>query len=334
MPQNKNSHYRYRLLDKCFRDKNKRYFIQDLLDFVNSKIDCPVSERQLREDISYMESSEGYEASVVKKYDGHKKYYRYKDTDFSIMDMPINQSEIDMLENAIGMLSQFKGFPKYDWIEETLHYFEESFNLSGVKSGSIVFDQNPQLRGIQRFDILIEAIVDHQVLKIEYHKFGGNYRECKIHPYQLRQYNNRWFLIGYEPRLKERMPLVVVPMDRIEHVNIASNVIFQEYKGIDIDDYFKYIVGVSLMPNSIPQTITIRVWKPEAEYIKTKPLHASQRIIEETEKFVVFELRLIVNYELETLLLTHAHMMNVIEPSSLRELLRIKAQKIVKNTES
>lgn len=333
MPQNKNSHYRYRLLDKCFRNKNKKYFIQDLLDYVNSQIDSPISERQLREDISYMESSAGFEAPIAKKYDGHKKYYRYKDTDYSIMDMPITQSEIDMLENAIGMLSRFKGLPKYDWIEETLRHFEETFNLSGSNTGSIVFAQNPQLRGIQRFDILIEAIVEHHVLKIEYHKFGGDYREREIHPYQLRQYNNRWFLIGYEPRLRERMPLVVVPMDRIEHVETDSNVIFQEYKGMDIDDYFKDIVGVSLMPNSIPETITIRVLKPEAEYIKTKPLHASQRIIEETDRFVVFELKLIINYEFETLLLTHAHMMNVIEPSSLRETLRIRAEKILKNTE-
>lgn len=333
MPQLKNAYKRYRLLYKCFRNRRRRFFIEDLLDYVNDRIDYPISERQLREDISYMESSDGYEAPIEKHYDGHRKYYRYKDTDYSIMDMPINQSEIELLENAIGMLSRFKGLPKYDWIEDTLRHFEETFNLSGTSSGAIVFNQNPYLQGIDRLEFLIEAVAEHKVLKLEYHKFGGDFREREIHPYQLRQYNNRWFLIGYEPRLKDRMPLVVVPIDRIDHASIDESIVFQEYKDIDIEDYFKDIVGVSLKPNSVPQKIIIRVLKPEAEYIKTKPMHVSQRIKEENEKFVVFELKLIINYEFETLLLTHAHMMTIVEPISLRDKIHERAVKIAQKTE-
>ena len=50
MPVNKNAFVRYQLLDYCFR--NKRYNIDNLVDYVSDKIDCPISERQIREDIA------------------------------------------------------------------------------------------------------------------------------------------------------------------------------------------------------------------------------------------------------------------------------------------
>ena len=332
MPQTKNAYTRYRLLDRCFRDTHRRYFIDDLLYFVNDHIDIPIGERQLRDDISYMESIDGWEISLDKRYDGHRKYYRYKNPNFSIMNMPLTQGEVDMLKDAIDMLSRFKGLPKYEWIEETLYHFQETFGLSDDISGTIVFAQNPELKGLHYFDFLINAIVEKKVLNVNYHKFGGENRTREIHPYQLRQYNNRWFLIGYEPRLKDRLPFVVVPIDRIEYVKIVDDIIFQKYQGTDIEEYFKDIVGVSLLPDKKPEKIVLRVFRPEADYIRTKPLHQSQKIKEETDEYIDFELFLKPNYEFETLLIGHAHLLKVLEPDLLRDNIKKRAALILKNT--
>ena len=83
----------------------------------------------------------------------------------------------------------------------------------------VSFMQNPDLNGLGHFGRLFDAIVHHEVLAIDYHRFGRPVRTRIIHPYQLRQWNNRWYLVGYEKRQGGRFPYVVLPLDRIIKVN-------------------------------------------------------------------------------------------------------------------
>ena len=104
---------------------------------------------------------------------------------------------------------------------------------------------------------------------------------------------------------------------------------YQEHCGIDFDDYFYDIVGVSLNPESRPDKIIARAGYPAANYIETKPIHPSQRILERGDGYLIFQWNLIVNYELETQLLTYADQCEIIEPIKLREKLRDRAIKII-----
>ena len=89
MPATKNAFERHKVLDRCFRDRSKRYFMDDLIDIVNKDTyyyyGTEVSDRTIRKDISYMMDSEGYSAPIKKGMVGHKAYYYYSDPDFSIM---------------------------------------------------------------------------------------------------------------------------------------------------------------------------------------------------------------------------------------------------------
>ena len=98
MPVNKNANIRYRALDACFRDKRRRYFIEDLIDKCEEALlgfngKGGVSRRQIFDDIRYMKSEAGYGIELDELYDGKRKYYRYKDTDFSINQQPISKAE-------------------------------------------------------------------------------------------------------------------------------------------------------------------------------------------------------------------------------------------------
>ena len=158
--------------------------------------------------------------------------------------------------------------------------------------------------------------------------------------------------MGYEERLKKRLPLVMLPIDRIDNVNENDNhngkglkrVKFKELDPeIDIDDYFYDIVGVSLNPESKPVRIVLKVGYPDAEYLVSKPIHGSQRVVNENEDenenglpltgyslpHKVFELRLIPNEEFMQQLLAYAHNAEVIEPLSLREKLLERAKKMI-----
>ena len=122
MATNKNALLRYKVLDKCFRNLGKRYFIEDLIsecDNVLLEIDPEsngISRRQIFDDVAFMESKEGWEIELSRLKDGKRVYYRYSDTSFSINNMPLNEVEINHLKDAMNILSQFKGMPQFEWV--------------------------------------------------------------------------------------------------------------------------------------------------------------------------------------------------------------------------
>src|SRR6476620_2175704 len=124
MAVNKNALIRYKVLDNCFRNTGKRYFLTDLIEECNRvllEIDPNhdgISRRQIFDDISFMESAEGWNVELTKDRLGKKTYYRYKDPTFSINKMPLNEMEINQLKSAVDIISQFKGMPQFEWINE------------------------------------------------------------------------------------------------------------------------------------------------------------------------------------------------------------------------
>ena len=229
MPATKNAFERHKVLDRCFRDRSKRYFMDDLIDIVNKDTyyyyGTEVSDRTIRKDISYMMDSEGYSAPIKKGMVGHKAYYYYSDPDFSIMNMPLTQEDMGRLEEMIRMLGRLKGLPNYLWIEETLTRLEDTFHLGERPDGIVAFDHNPYLRGMELFEPLMDAIMNQEVLYVYYYKYRKTTKKREIHPYQLRQFNNRWFLIGMEPDMADKLPLVNLPLDRIDKFEKVKDVV-------------------------------------------------------------------------------------------------------------
>lgn len=336
MPTIKNSFERHKVLDRCFRDRTKKYFMDDLVRIVNEDTfyyyGTSVSERTIRKDISYMMDSEGYSAPITKGMDGHRAYYYYNDRDYSIMNLPMSQQEMTQLSETIKMLSRFKGLPDCSWMEEVLVRLEDTFQLTEHPKGIVSFAQNPYLRGMNHFAPLFDYIISKAVLRITYHKFRKSSEIREIHPYQLRQHNNRWFLIGYEPCMADRLPVVTIPLDRIDCIECAQDVIYQEYRGFDLDEYFDQVVGVSVNIGAKKELIGIKASYPAAAYIESKPLHRSQRIIEKNCDYIIFEYSLIPNYEFETILLGYMDECEILKPICLRHKLHKRAEKISMNT--
>lgn len=336
MPAVKNAFERHKVLDRCFRDRSRQYFMADLVQIVNEDTfyyyGTSVSERTIRKDIAYMMDSEGYSAPIIKGMDGHRAFYYYSERDYSILNLPISQDEMRQLADTIKMLSRFKGMPNCSWMEEVLVRFEDTFQLTELPKGIVSFAQNPYLKGIRYFSPLFDSIVNKNVQYVTYKKFGRQSDRREIHPYQLRQYNNRWFLIGYEPAMANKLPVVTIPLDRIEYLETAEDIIYQEYRGADLDDYFSKVVGVSVNIGAKEETILIRASYPAAAYIETKPIHSSQTVKERGADYLCFEYKLIPNYEFETILLEYSDECKVLQPSSLRKKIYIRAMKIVENS--
>jgi predicted DNA-binding transcriptional regulator YafY len=265
-------------------------------------------------------------------HDGHKVYYRYSDPKFSILNLPISQEEMEIISDTIKMLRRFKGMPNYYWMDQILVQFENMFHLNGEVEEAVAFAQNEQLIGLEYFSPILDSIVEKKVLSIEYRPYGKDSRVYQIHPYQLRQYNNRWFLVGYESN-QTIHPIMILALDRIRDIQVSSNITYIPFKNGSIDNLFKDIVGVSIAEDSPVQEIILKAYRPTADYIRTKPIHSSQVIVLEGDESITFKMSLKINYELETLLLSYADKCEIISPIELRECISERARKILENNQ-
>lgn len=324
MAINKNAFIRYQALDKCFSNYGKPFYIEDLLDCCNVALfelnpyTEGIKKRQLFEDIKFMESSQGWSIPLERIKDGRKIYYRYDSPDFSINNQPMNELEAEKLKSALLVLSRFKGMPQFEWVNELILKLQEAFKLQSHDREIIGFETNEYLKNIHFLGDLFNAILYKSVLKVEYQSFKSDRIDTfELHPYYLKQYNNRWFLIG---RRNEFETLTNLALDRI--ISIATTDKPYVATAIDFNEYFEDVIGVSIPPEAEVTTIIMKATHDLAPYILTKPLHGSQkRVGNDTEGFT-FSIAVIPNYELEKLVLSFGEGLQVVAPAFFKERIR------------
>lgn len=323
MATNKDAQTRYLALDKCFSNPFKRYFMEDLVEACSAALSNRnpdsrgVQRRQVFEDIKYMEEAWNFTLDRVKV--GKRTYYRYSAPKFSIEKQPLNQSEIEQLKSAMELLARFEGMPQFGWVNELMPKLEHSFLLERNQAPIISFDNNQYLTGIERLGQLFQSILYKQVLCIQYQPFHSEEAsELVIHPYYLKQYNNRWFLFGLQ---YESGRIFNLALDRIIDIR-DENVHFIENTLCDFNEYFEDIIGVSKWEQSTVTEILLSFDSKTAPYVLSKPLHGSQRIRSKTKEELVISIEVAPNYELESTLLAFGEKIKVLAPESIKEMIR------------
>lgn len=322
MPVNKNAMIRYLTLDKCFGNPCRKFFIDNLLEAVNSAIaesdpnTDGIKKRQLFDDIRFMESENGWSIPLGRYKDGRRFYYRYSTKNFSINNSPLNEMEAEKLKSAMMILSRFKGKPQFLWVQELIPKIEQIFGLKNNNKEIISFDENIYLKGIEYLEELFNAILYKKPLRIVYKSFKKEKQnESLIHPYFLKQYNSRWYLLGQTELFDT---LSVRALDRIisiEEVDIP----FIENTKYDFEEYFEDIIGINKAKNGKVELITLWFAVSKAPYIKTKPFHGSQKIKKDDKDGLIITIEVIPNYELKSQLLSFGKEVKVLSPNWLHE---------------
>ena len=321
MATNKHAVIRYQALDKCFRNPGRKYFMDDLVDACNDALydysggDSSVKKRQVFEDIKFMESPQGWNIPLIKLKEGRKIFYRYEDLQFSINNQPLNEREEIQLREALLTLSRFKGMPQFEWMDELTAKLEQGLGLSKNQEPIMEFEQNQYLKGLENITPIYEAIQNKQVIEIEYQSFKQEQSAIfTLSPYFLKQYNNRWFLFGTSKGFNN---LTNLALDRILKIE-SSKESYRSNNTTDFNEYFEDVIGVSVNQESEPQKISLRVDSRLYPYIKTKPIHGSQKYLGK-DNGILIQLELIPNYELESVLLGYADSIEVLTPIELRD---------------
>lgn len=334
MAGNKNALIRYKILDNCFRNPGKKYFIGDLIHEVDSvllELDSNsdgISRRQIFDDIAFMESKQGWGIELDKFREGKKVYYRYSNTQFSINNMPLNEVEINQLQSAIDTLSHFTGMPQFDWVNELIPKLKQLITPTATQNAIIEFDHNPYLKGIQFLGLLHNAITYKKVLSVEYQPFQNDTSQMVIiHPYFLKQYNNRWFLFGMNQEKKKYDWILAI--DRIVGIVEAKGK-YQENIETRWHEYFEDIIGVTKPENEKVENVVLHFYGKTGNYIETKPLHGSQKSKWIDPGTLEVKLSIMINYEFERLVLSYADSVKVLAPNKLKTAIKTRIKQTTK----
>lgn len=321
MGVNKNAYIRYQTLDKCFSNPYKLFFIEDLLEEVNKALeyvngfDSIIKKRQLFDDIKFMESESGWSIPLERFKEGRRTFYRYSDINFSIKNQKITDNEIDVINSALIVLTRFRGLPQFDWINELSTKLKSHFELEEAPE-IISFDHNEFLAGLDLLPSLYQSILNKAVLSVEYQAFHMETSiEYVIHPYYLKQYNKRWFLLGLN---SDDNLIYTIPFDRIKKIDIQKEE-YIENKTINFSEYFEDIIGVSRKPEDKPIKIKLSFNPKTAPYILTKPLHGSQKKLNYDEKGLIVQIEVIPNFELKQLILSYGDSVEILTPQSYKK---------------
>ena len=311
---------RYDVINRCLRDHDRVYHWWDLAQACQDKIfeltgrKINVSRRTIMYDISNMRSGRlGYEAPIVYS---RKEGYRYDPPDFSIYKVPFNKNILRELAEAMGMLGHFVRSNKLFSLEKMLKIVENEMNIRlGQIKRRILLEESTNVLGQANIDAVYQAIKEKKALWLDYLPFNREQEQLVISPYYIKEYNNRWFVLAYDHNADR---LITPSLDRIVGIR-PSLQSYAEDKMPDPDEYFRHIYGITNYADKPVEHIVFTTTPLLARYIETKPIHRSQRRLDDVDGKPAFSLDLKINYEIVSLLLSFGAAICVLEPASLRE---------------
>ena len=285
MPTNKNAFIRFKYLDRLLSDRHHYYDINDLTEKVNDMMErdglcISVVRRTIEKDLLNMQLAPFCAPIDFEKING-KNIYRYTDPSFSIFFQELSREECDLLREVLNTIGQFDGLDNFTWLEK----FKVGLGLEERRQ-IISFSNNPYLKNSNLLGTLFDCISNEVVIRLSYHTFNDSTIRCiDFHPYLLKQYNDRWYLLG---AASVDMKILKFALDRIDKVESLP-----EQKYIDcpenLTEQFDDIVGVTLYENRKVEHILFWVNDVSVGYIQTKPIHGSQTQIKGEKEILLRE---------------------------------------------
>ena len=198
----------------------------------------------------------------------------------------------------------------------------DSFAVSNVivenlsLKGRILVDEIPS--GRDHLTTILEAMKENRVVNISYRPFKDEHiYSFPIKPYCVKLFENRWYVLG----LNNRGEIKIYGLDRLESAELTET-LFKLPKDFDAAEYFATKFGVVIGYDVKPERIVIRANEDHKHYLKSLPLHHSQRLIEDYGTYADFELYLSPTYDFIMKLLHVGAMIEVVSPASLRKTMK------------
>ena len=199
------------------------------------------------------------------------------------------------------------------WLFSTLTVHGVLADSAAIKE-RLVLENAPA--GEQYLDIIIRAIRTNRRLHIGYKKFQAEGYEKVVCPYALKLFRQRWYLLA----LNDESQMRIYALDRVTMVKLTDEV-FEMPADFSPQAYFSEYFGV-LTDDTPMAHVIVRAHKWMPNYLRTLPLHHSQRELTSTEDYTDFSYDIRPTSDFLGELLRHSEGIEVLEPLDLREKMR------------
>ena len=333
MPVNKEAFLRYRIIDRMLRDKAHPYpEMDDLIDELEEKLGKSFSVSTVQKDIKSMKEDDllGYNAPI-KFHRAHKGYY-YTDENFSITEVPLSEEDINAIEFAAKVLQQFKDVKLFGNFGSAVDKIFNAVSVNSILDDEeaeqlIHFEKVPYYKGSEWIAPILENIKQRKPIILEYKRFDlDSSKMHELHPILLKEYRNRWYLIGM---LEKNDRIIILALDRVNQI-FESKLTYRFHKQFSSNNYFKYAYGITTFDGE-PSDVIFQCNPVQASYIKTQSLHHTQKIVKETDDYVQFSMQVGITTELIMDLLAYGDGVKVLQPESLKNEIKERLEKAINN---
>lgn len=335
MPHIKNTLFRHRIIDKCIRNPFKPFpSKQDLRiaceqELYGSENGSNICDSTIEKDLFAMRQE--YDAPI--KYSKLEKGYYYEDPEFTINDVPLNESDLDAVRFAANTLLQFKDVELFREFGNAIDKIVDRVALSTQAKQQqeinefVQFETAVSVGGGEFLPDLLNAIQKSVAVFFEYENFNSKtVKPRKVCPLLLKEYRNRWYLISYD-MVKDR--ITTYALERMRNVELSEEKVVKPHH-FNPKDFFRYSVGISTS-ESAPEKVEFTAKDIAAKYLQTQPFHHSQTIIKANDVETVFQLEVFISEELIRSILSFGGEITVHKPKSLEQTIKNRLEEMVKN---
>ena len=206
-----------------------------------------------------------------------------------------------------------KGNDLKSWMLDSLSIGNMLMDSSSLKN-RIVLENIPV--GKEYLRPIINAMKEEHKLQMTYQKFGQQESyTILVEPYAIKVFKQRWYLLA---KNNKRAEPTIYALDRIVSLE-ETNENFNYPSDFDAEQFFKDCYGVLCGTDDKAQKIVVRAYYPFTNYLRTLPIHHSQKELASTSEYADFEFYLRPTFDFRQELFSQINEVEVLEPISLRQ---------------
>jgi predicted DNA-binding transcriptional regulator YafY len=328
MPIIKAALARIRIIDEAIRNTGRRYpNLEELVEIVSRKLDRSISRSTIEKDIQYMKSQD-----APLRFNTSRGGFEYTEIGYSFFQLPVSEEDMDAIRIAAETLRQYNNIPVFKQFQHAIIKMNEKLKLSEsfgeeIIDRTIMFESAPIPTGVEYLSDLVSAARNLQIIRFEYENiYKGKTASYELHPYLIKEYRNKWYLIGWS---EDRKDYLTFGLDRILTLDLQRQT-YSRRKDFNPDIFFKYSIGITEFDHK-PQDIVLSFDPIIGKLIKAQALHHTQSIVSDTPKALKISLRLLVTEELIQTLLAFGNKVTVQKPASLKSEVKDRLKKALEN---
>ena len=199
------------------------------------------------------------------------------------------------------------------WLLESLS-LNNMLNETRDMRDRILFEEVPS--GKKWLSVLVNAMKDGKAVEITYRSFYRGQDDCFVaHPWCLKLFKQRWYVLAFnESKGEER---IYALDDRMVSI-VQTQKNLRVPKRFNAREYFANYFGIFVGQDRKPEKVRLKVDAYQVHYFESLPLHFTQKAVETTPKYTVFEYWIAPTYDFLQEILRYGRTVEVLSPESLR----------------